>query len=505
MKRSFVLAAAALWGLAAGSVQAQAVAPAGHPASYNAYSYYDIAGMQPSPSDQPQHQPITQANAVGYSSMAGGCDAIAPSCGAPGSCGECDSCCGHGLFGCGDWWPCGCLLSDLGEAHKLWEPCCECSQWSAGGWIAQSYTWNPYQPNDRFNGPVTWTDRSNEYQMNELYGYIGRAANTEGCGWDWGVRFDALYGTNYRWNTSTGIENHFGNGSFYGLALPQMYGEVAYNDLSVKIGRFYSPVGYYVVGTANNFFPVLPYTFQYGEPFTHTGAYGTYKYSDALTLGGGVTHGWDNSDNTGNPHAGGLLTASYAIDEDRSLAWVGVFGPEPNFSGVNPSTGPAPATGTGFTSRYLQTLVYTRKLSDDAMWVLQSDYGEQNHAVAAGDVARWYGLNTYLYWNLTCRFQWGLNGEWFRDEGGFRVGGVLPSFASPNARGLPLTRSGYDGSFYRVTFGPRYYFTPNIYTRVAFLADWYDGKNNNPGGLAPFDDGTKDHQQIMVFDVVGTF
>ena len=34
---------------------------------------------------------------------------------------------------------------------------------------------------------------------------------------------------------------------------------------------------------------------------------------------------------------------------------------------------------------------------------------------------------------------------------GFRVGGLLPSFGSPNARGLPLARGGYDGSFYRQT------------------------------------------------------
>jgi hypothetical protein len=106
---------------------------------------------------------------------------------------------------------------------------------------------------------------------------------------------------------------------------------------------------------------------------------------------------------------------------------------------------------------------------------------------------------------MTCRCQWGLNGEWFRDQGGFRVGGVLPSFGSPHARGLSLDRSGYDGSFYRVTFGPRYYFTPNVYTRIAALFDWYDGKVNNAGGLRPFDDGQRNHQQVVVFDLVGTF
>jgi lipoprotein NlpD len=57
--------------------------------------------------------------------------------------------------------------------------------------------------------------------------------------------------------------------------------------------------------------------------------------------------------------------------------------------------------------------------------VLQSDFGTQHDAVVAGQTAKWYGLNSYLYWNMTCRCQWGLNGEWFRDQGGFRVGQVL--------------------------------------------------------------------------------
>jgi hypothetical protein len=487
--------AAVAWSLAYGTTHAQQPPANGTDAVSFASDYYDFqADAQPSPSDQ-----IAPAPAM---VQAPGCD-VASSC--------CDDGCGWGHRWC---WPCGCDLADLGDPCLLANrfPCFTERGGVVGGWLAQSFVWNPYQPEDRFNGPMTWTDRANDYQMNELYLYAGRAANTEGCGWDWGWRTDAIYGTNYRWNTSGGFETTWDNNQFYGLAVPQLYGEVAYNDLSVKIGRFFSPVGYYVIGQANNFFPVLPYTFQYGEPFTHTGALATYKYSDSLTLGGGMTHGWDASDNTANPHAGGLATATWTIDDERSLAYVGVFGPEPNVSGVNVG-----ANGVGYTGRYLQTLVYVRKFSDDITGVVQTDFGYQNDAVldAAGAVqdAKWYGLNAYLYWNQTCRLQWGLNGEWFRDQGGFRVGSVLPSFGSPNASGLGsdqstgtfFTRTGYDGSFYRVMFGPKYYFTPNFYTRVAIAADWYDGAVNNAGGLEPFDNGQRDHQEVAVFDLIATF
>src|SRR5207248_4834865 len=220
----------------------------------------------------------------------GGCEGkgVCDSCGGNG-CGDCFG----GLFGgCGFCWPCGCKLADLGEACKLWKPCCEDSQWSANGWLAQSYVWNPYQPNDKFNGPVTWTDRANDYQMNELWYGFGRVTKTEGCGFDWGMRVDAFYGTNYRWDTSAGFESHWGNGQFYGLVVPNSYAELVYNNWTVKAGRFISPVGYYTVGTAQNFFPVIPYTYQYGEPFTHTGVWAQNKLSDQWTVGGAVTHGW---------------------------------------------------------------------------------------------------------------------------------------------------------------------------------------------------------------------
>jgi len=103
---------------------------------------------------------------------------------------------------------------------------------------------------------------------------------------------------------------------------------------------------------------------------------------------------------------------------------------------------------------------------------------------------------------MTCRCQWGLNAEWFRDQGGFRVGQVLPSFGSPNARGF--ARSQFDGSFYRLMFGPKYFFTPNIYARTALAMDWYDGKRNGAGQF-PYDDGIRPHQQVVVFDLIATF
>ena len=87
------------------------------------------------------------------------------------SCSSCDPCCGSFLH------PNCCKVADLGDPWKLFDRCFfKEHNIQAGGWLAQSFTWNPDSPDDRYNGPVTWTDRSNEYQLNELYFYLGQAA-----------------------------------------------------------------------------------------------------------------------------------------------------------------------------------------------------------------------------------------------------------------------------------------------------------------------------------------
>ena len=481
------------------------------PATQNNQVAYEYGNYYAADEDPAAEEPAAEATATDACvGCADGCDAgCGDGCdagcgdGCDAGCGDgCDSGCGSSCCDCGPIWPCGCALADLGDPCKLWEPCCAESPWSMNGWLDQSFVWNPYNPDDKFNGPMTWTDRANEYQMQEFWLGGGRTTNTDGAGIDIGGRIDAFYGTNYRWDTAAGLETPFGiNGQFYGMAIPNAYGEVAINNTKIKIGHFTSPVGFFAVGSPNNFFAVLPYTFQYGEPFTHTGFLATNQISDKLAVGGGMTHGWDVFDNSGNPNAGGLWTVTLTPNDKDAFYYVGLVGNEPNFTGTNFNA----QTGLGFTTRYLQTLVWTHQVSDNVQAVLQSDFGTQSDAVVAGKDARWYGLNGYLFWNQTNRFQWGMNGEWFRDQGGFRVGGVLPSFGSPNARGLSLGRSGYDGSFYRFMIGPRYFFNPNMYARVSLACDWYDGKVNNAGGLKPFDDGTKNHQQVMVFDFVTTF
>ena len=74
-------------------------------------------------------------------------------------------------------------------------------------------------------------------------------------------------------------------------AIPQLYVEAGYGDLSVKAGHFYTIIGYEVVQATGNFFYSHAYTFNFSEPFTHTGVLATYNASDDVTDLGWL-HAW---------------------------------------------------------------------------------------------------------------------------------------------------------------------------------------------------------------------
>ncbi len=230
-------------GTAFGQYRSTGVArrPAVQRSTHTSGRYYQPMPDESSPSDAPV-PPVTNGYANGHANgCAPSCEAEAtceaePDCGAEPSCG-CDNGCGNG-HGCG----CCCDWCNLGEPWVLFDGCClKCNGVVIKGWVDQGFTWNSDDPVDRFNGPQTFNDRSNEYQMNQFYLYIEKAPDTEDSCTDWGYRVDFLYGTDWRTTPAVGWEieedgtrkwnqDH----RFYGLAIPQAFGSFKLNDLEVK-------------------------------------------------------------------------------------------------------------------------------------------------------------------------------------------------------------------------------------------------------------------------------
>ena len=335
-----------------------------------------------------------------------------------------------------------------------------------------------------WNGPITFNDRAWQGQMNQLYLINERILKEDQL--SLGGRVDLLYGTDYIYTTATGFDGGWndtnGGNRYYGLAMPQLYGEVGTQALNVKFGHFYTLIGYEVVPAIGNFFYTHAYTMQYGEPFTHTGVLATWNPNDQLSIIGGITNGWDNWDNglptlQANPFPGSTSNASFlgavtfsSSDGSQALTLANSSGNEfATASFVNP-------TSAYVGNRTVTSIVYSNEFTDQLTYVYQSDLGYQ--AYAGGDIpvyyetqgqqpgsAYWYGVNQYLFYNFTDYLIGGLRLEWFRDNNGTRVQYGLRD-GSPEA-------TGFAGNFWAMTWGLNYLVGNNLVIRPELRYDWF--------------------------------
>jgi len=364
------------------------------------------------------------------------------------------------------------------------------------GWLDQGYTYNPDNPTNRFNGPVTFNDRANDYQMNQLYLIGERVTKTEDRDWDVGGRVDLLYGTDYRFTTAYGLETTWNQSSrFYGLAMPQLYGDLAYKKLTFRFGHFYTILGNEVVTAPDNFFYSHAYGMQYGEPFTHTGGLVKWQLNDRFSVTGAIVEGWDNwvDVNKKPGFMGGFNWTSES--EKTSVAWGLIFSNE-QAPGI-PST------------RMLSTIVFTQKLGEKWKYIFQNDYGnETNVASIGGADAKWYSFINYLLYDFNDKWSFGARYEWFTDEDGTRVAGLgtIDGFL----RGIPLTA--IPARWQEATIGLNYKYNKNVLVRSELRWDWATPLGGNtwvdPNGQAahgPFDDFTERHQAIWDIDIIAKF
>ena len=369
------------------------------------------------------------------------------------------------------------------------------------GWIDAGIGGNNW--GSPFNGPITFNDRNWMGQVNQLYLVNEKVLDLEDGGADWGGRVDLLYGGDSIFTTARGLDGNLYNQSpsgfgswnsskYYGLAMPQLYGEVGYGDHAVKFGHFYTPIGYEVVPAIGNFFYTHAYTMQYGEPFTHTGILDTWKATDNTTVFAGITNGWDNYSDpinilgianpgyTGaNSNAAFLGGASIkSDDETQTLTMTTSSGNE-----IGGFTSPQATIG----NRSILSTVYVNELNDKVTYVFQNDNGWQFNAIGVKETlgqqpgtATWYGINQYMFYNFSDTLIGGVRLEWFRDNNGYRVFSPIRNamFGGPFA-------TGYQGNFWEMTWGLNWKPNRNFIVRPELRYDWYapdHGKGPLPYG-----------------------
>ena len=366
------------------------------------------------------------------------CAPAAPTCGAVPACSPCAAGCGGCGSGCGGGCSlglCDCNLGDAwtlsGAIHGDCPPCV-----NVGGWIAAGYH---SEANDLF------LDTPDQFSVTQLWLYAEKVASCES---PFGFRVDAVYGIDAddtqafgnppgSWDFLNGLDYDDG----YGIAIPQLYGEVALSDTwSIKAGHFYTLIGYEVVTAPDNFFYSHAMTMFNSEPFTHTGVLATGALSDELTVYAGWTLGWDTGFDQLDDGSSWLGGFSVTLSDNAAFTYISTAG---NF-------------GWRGDDAYSHSLVFDVSLTDSVNYVLQSDLvrvdgtGEDN-----------VGINQYFLYSVSDCLGLGARMEWWK-------GDVLTGYA-PHGGVLPAAGS---LSYYAATFGANIRPHANVVVRPEVRVDW---------------------------------
>ena len=284
-----------------------------------------------------------------------------------------------------------------------------------GGWVQMGYhtqgangqgvafSWNFPAGNAKV-GP--FNNYPNVVQLQQAWAYAEKVADTGGWGWDWGFRVDYVYGTDGQdiqaygsqpgnWDTT------WDAGRFYGHALPQLYAEVAYNNVKVRAGKFFKIVGYEKAQAPENFFYSHSYSFLL-SPYTHTGVVAEWSPRDNLTVVGGWTAGWDTGfdQNGGDMFLGGIL---FQLSDAVHVAYTTMMG---DFGFLVPAPG-------SDSDAYFHGVVLDVQLTDRLEYVLQTNYMENPLLAPYGPILT---INQYAFYTLNCRWAVGGRFEWYHGD-----------------------------------------------------------------------------------------
>jgi len=279
-----------------------------------------------------------------------------------------------------------------------------------GGWSNIGYHTN--------NTNANFNNYADHVQLQQQWLYAEKIADGS-SGLGFGGRMDYLYGTDGPDTQAFGIpnnhwDNSWDNGGAYGHAIPQLYAEAAYGNMSVKVGHFFTIVGNEVVGATGNFFYSRQFTFYNAEPFTHTGALTTYKVDDDTTLWNGYVTGWDSGfEHNGDAYLGGF---SRKLSDNATLIYTSTLGR------FNQNFNYGFFSGAGGNERgQVHSAILTLGLTDKLKYINQNDYLYTTDASGVS-IRNTFGSIHYLIYALNDKVSLGSRSEWFNISS--QTGGV---------------------------------------------------------------------------------
>lgn len=435
------------------------------PAQASQDNYYRLGSSIPGEQDPASYlYQASSSEATDVAPSDGGC---AEACGCGDEVGCCD-CCGNGGTCCWLLGPC-CLGEPYAIKDCLVGPCC----WlNVGGWTQLGYHSDETRFSQDFGDGLAFNDVPNGLRWQQQWFYFEKLAEADECRGDWGFRFDIMYGTDAQKTQAFGNDNarwdhaeSFDHG-IYGWAMPQAYLQLAHGDWEVKIGHFFTLVGYEVIPAPQNFFYSHAYTMFNTEPFTHTGVISSYNGIEDITLYAGWTLGWDTGFDQAYGGSNWLGGIGAQLTDDIKVTWIQTIG---DFGRRSAGT-----------DGYNQSVVANVALSDNMEYVFQTDYYQSNGSFDDPDAALdEKGVNQYLFYTLNDCWKLGLRAEWWKSN----------AFTPGNQ------------SYYEITYGVNYKAHANMIIRPEIRHNWTPGEE----AFADNNDGTDFNQTVFGIDCILTY
>ncbi|MDR3232407.1 MAG: porin [Planctomycetaceae bacterium] len=289
-----------------------------------------------------------------------------------------------------------------------------------GGWVQAGIYTNSHGWRNGLdsNGPGHTFTQRNDFSLNQLYLYAEKKLNTR-RGFDFGWRAEAMFGSD-AWVTADIGDDKFDAqwvsqrnstvGYGYGLSMPQLYASIGYKDLSVKIGKFYTLLGWEAIAADQEFF--YSHTFAYwNEPSTHTGVLADYQLGKRLKLSAGWTTGLSNSIENKYNDTGVITGFTFNLTDKSNVYYYTTFGEKKNFDDAR-------GFGAGVSRRdyFKQSLVYewlpNAKWQFVTQWDLNNDTDvgtEQHYSSYSVSQRAIYQINDL--WSLGTRVEWYKDGD----------------------------------------------------------------------------------------------
>ena len=390
------------------------------------------------------------------------------------------------------------------------------SNLEVGGHITASYIYNFNNPDNNLNSQdhFQFNRDHNSFEVDAIKLELGKAAAEPGTA---GFQLDLLLGENNNILDSdlggfgAGRSDDAGDRNIY---VQEAYVSYNYEGTLIKMGKFETLMGYEVLDSPYNPHVTHSTLYTFAIPLVHTGIVASGAMNENIVWALGGVNGFNNSEDF-NDNKG--VIGRIGIEQDNmSLllnAFIGLEGLRASGTkGLFCALGaPAGTTGTlldCFGDNNNRTQIYemvaTMEVDDNTDLWLDAVYGYQEldtdvafvlgNAIPAlnDEDPQWYAIAVGGSMDLNDKTGLALRGEYFLDDGNFRIGhGII---------GVD------DSTHWSLTGTLSHQLTDNLMARLEYRHDWVDGHGVVDDNVFFKSDASDDDQQdIGILEVSYTF